>query len=76
MLMAFGFFFLLKVDWPLNIVVTENCMNKYNKIFSFLLQLKHMVWTLKDVWFHLKRTGKRIGYLLTEIETQTFKEFR
>lgn len=33
-------------------------MNKYNKIFSFLLQLKHMVWTLKDVWFHLKRTGK------------------
>ncbi|KAL8221149.1 UNVERIFIED_CONTAM: Gamma-tubulin complex component 6 [Gekko kuhli] len=46
-----------KVDWPLNIVITENCMNKYNKIFSFLLQLKHMVWTLKDVWFHLKRTA-------------------
>nr|XP_060633764.1 gamma-tubulin complex component 6 [Anolis sagrei ordinatus]XP_060633765.1 gamma-tubulin complex component 6 [Anolis sagrei ordinatus] len=46
-----------KVDWPLNIVITDNCMNKYNKIFSFLLQLKHMVWTLKDVWFHLKRTA-------------------
>ncbi|KAJ6666431.1 hypothetical protein lerEdw1_000705 [Lerista edwardsae] len=46
-----------KVDWPLNIVITENCINKYNKIFSFLLQLKHMVWTLKDVWFHLKRTA-------------------
>ncbi|XP_061496191.1 gamma-tubulin complex component 6 isoform X2 [Rhineura floridana] len=46
-----------KVDWPINIVITENCMNKYNKIFSFLLQLKHMVWTLKDVWFHLKRTA-------------------
>ncbi|CAI5785319.1 gamma-tubulin complex component 6 [Podarcis lilfordi] len=46
-----------KVDWPMNIVITENCMNKYNKIFSFLLQLKHMVWTLKDVWFHLKRTA-------------------
>ncbi|XP_048355536.1 gamma-tubulin complex component 6 isoform X3 [Sphaerodactylus townsendi] len=46
-----------KVDWPLNIVITETCMNKYNKIFSFLLQLKHMVWTLKDVWFHLKRTA-------------------
>ncbi|XP_062438952.1 gamma-tubulin complex component 6 isoform X3 [Rhea pennata] len=46
-----------KVDWPLNIVITESCMNKYNKIFSFLLQLKHMVWTLKDVWFHLKRTA-------------------
>ncbi|KAM8972083.1 gamma-tubulin complex component 6 [Pelodytes ibericus] len=46
-----------KIDWPLNIVVTESCMNKYNKIFSFLLQLKHMVWTLRDVWFHLKRTA-------------------
>uniref|UniRef100_A0A672UWT8 Gamma-tubulin complex component 6 n=1 Tax=Strigops habroptila TaxID=2489341 RepID=A0A672UWT8_STRHB len=46
-----------KVDWPLNIIITESCMNKYNKIFSFLLQLKHMVWTLKDVWFHLKRTA-------------------
>ncbi|CAH2278199.1 gamma-tubulin complex component 6 [Pelobates cultripes] len=46
-----------KIDWPLSIVVTESCMNKYNKIFSFLLQLKHMVWTLRDVWFHLKRTA-------------------
>ncbi|XP_053319663.1 gamma-tubulin complex component 6 [Spea bombifrons] len=46
-----------KIGWPLNIVITESCMNKYNKIFSFLLQLKHMVWTLRDVWFHLKRTA-------------------
>ncbi|KAM8979020.1 gamma-tubulin complex component 6 isoform X2 [Sarcophilus harrisii] len=50
-----------KVDWPLNIVITESCLNKYNKIFSFLLQLKHMMWTLKDVCFHLKRTGKGPG---------------
>ncbi|XP_007502809.1 gamma-tubulin complex component 6 [Monodelphis domestica] len=46
-----------KVDWPLNIVITESCLNKYNKIFSFLLQLKHMMWTLKDICFHLKRTA-------------------
>ncbi|KAE8616047.1 hypothetical protein XENTR_v10008704 [Xenopus tropicalis] len=46
-----------KVDWPLNIVITDACMNKYSRIFSFLLQLKHMVWTLRDVWFHLKRTA-------------------
>ncbi|KAG8439858.1 hypothetical protein GDO86_005868 [Hymenochirus boettgeri] len=46
-----------KVDWPLNIVITDVCMNKYSRIFSFLLQLKHMVWTLRDVWFHLKRTA-------------------
>ncbi|KAG2469112.1 GCP6 protein, partial [Polypterus senegalus] len=46
-----------KVDWPLNVVITESCMNKYNRIFSFLLQLKHMVWTLHDVWLHLRRAA-------------------
>uniref|UniRef100_A0A8C6Q744 Tubulin gamma complex component 6 n=1 Tax=Nothobranchius furzeri TaxID=105023 RepID=A0A8C6Q744_NOTFU len=46
-----------KVDWPLNIIITDSCMNKYNRLFSFLLQLKHMVWSLRDVWFHLKKTA-------------------
>lgn len=39
-------------------------MNKYNRLFSFLLQLKHMVWSLRDVWFHLKRTGERTKLLI------------
>uniref|UniRef100_A0AAA9TA34 Gamma-tubulin complex component 6 n=2 Tax=Bos TaxID=9903 RepID=A0AAA9TA34_BOVIN len=47
-----------KVDWPLNIVVTEGCLSRYGGIFSFLLQLKLMMWTLKDVCFHLKRTAR------------------
>ncbi|KAM5250563.1 gamma-tubulin complex component 6-like isoform 1-T1 [Hipposideros larvatus] len=46
-----------KVDWPLNIVITESCLSRYGGIFSFLLQLKLMMWTLKDVCFHLKRTA-------------------
>ncbi|KAF3815147.1 hypothetical protein GH733_017423 [Mirounga leonina] len=46
-----------KVDWPLNVVVTEGCLSRYSGIFSFLLQLKLMMWTLKDVCFHLKRTA-------------------
>ncbi|XP_020774803.2 gamma-tubulin complex component 6 isoform X2 [Boleophthalmus pectinirostris] len=46
-----------RVDWPLNIIITDSCMNKYNRLFSFLLQLKHMVWSLRDVWFHLRRTA-------------------
>lgn len=50
-----------QVDWPLNIIITDSCMNKYNRLFSFLLQLKHMVWSLREVWFHLKRTGERVG---------------
>lgn len=47
-----------QVDWPLNIVITESCLSRYSGIFSFLLQLKLMMWTLKDVCFHLKRTGE------------------
>lgn len=47
-----------QVDWPVNIVITESCLSRYSGIFSFLLQLKLMMWTLKDVCFHLKRTGK------------------
>ncbi|KAM6162270.1 gamma-tubulin complex component 6 [Erethizon dorsatum] len=46
-----------KVDWPLNILITESCLSKYSAIFSFLLQLKLMMWTLKDICFHLKRTA-------------------
>lgn len=43
-------------------------MNKYNRLFSFLLQLKHMVWSLRDVWFHLKRTGERKRELLIQVQ--------
>uniref|UniRef100_A0A2I2YL92 Gamma-tubulin complex component 6 n=1 Tax=Gorilla gorilla gorilla TaxID=9595 RepID=A0A2I2YL92_GORGO len=46
-----------KVDWPLNIVITEGCLSKYSGVFSFLLQLKLMMWALKDICFHLKRTA-------------------
>ncbi|RUS78668.1 hypothetical protein EGW08_013556 [Elysia chlorotica] len=43
------------VKWPLNVILTRDCMKKYCKIFTFLLQLKRVVWTLKDVWHRLKR---------------------
>ncbi|XP_045869048.1 gamma-tubulin complex component 6 [Meles meles] len=46
-----------KVDWPLNVVLTEGCLSRYSGIFSFLLQLKLMMWTLKDICFHLKRAA-------------------
>ncbi|XP_077870615.1 LOW QUALITY PROTEIN: gamma-tubulin complex component 6-like [Saccoglossus kowalevskii] len=46
-----------KVAWPLNIVITESSMMKYNKILSFMLQLKRASWVLRDVYFHLKRSA-------------------
>ncbi|XP_071082841.1 gamma-tubulin complex component 6-like [Haliotis cracherodii] len=44
-----------KVDWPMNIVLTDSCMTKYGRIFSFMLQLKRLVWALKDILHRLKR---------------------
>ncbi|KAK6180241.1 hypothetical protein SNE40_012430 [Patella caerulea] len=44
-----------KVDWPINIVLTDGCMSKYGLVFSFMMQLKRIVWVLKDVWYRLKR---------------------
>lgn len=43
------------VKWPLNIVVTDNSIHKYRQVFTFMLQLKRIVWVLKDVWHRLKR---------------------
>ncbi|BFZ12360.1 hypothetical protein BsWGS_15399 [Bradybaena similaris] len=43
------------VSWPLNIILTSACMKKYCHIFTFLLQIKRVVWTLKDIWHRLKR---------------------
>ncbi|KAJ8321814.1 hypothetical protein KUTeg_000285 [Tegillarca granosa] len=44
-----------KVKWPVNIIITDKCITKYSKVFSFMLQLKRVVWVLKDVWHKLKR---------------------
>ena len=32
-------------------------MNKYSAVFSYLLQLKRIVWVLKDTNYQLKRDG-------------------
>lgn len=45
------------VAWPVNTVITEESINKYNQIFSFMLLQKQTVWVLKDVWHRLKRAA-------------------
>ncbi|CAH1784421.1 unnamed protein product [Owenia fusiformis] len=46
-----------QAEWPLNIIITESCMTKYTKIFTFMLSLKRIVWVLKDIFSKLKRDG-------------------
>ncbi|XP_067125434.1 gamma-tubulin complex component 6 isoform X2 [Centruroides vittatus] len=43
-----------KVSWPLNIVITDKCIDQYNLLFGLLLQVKRMLWLLNDIWYHLK----------------------
>ena len=47
-----------KVTWPVNVVITEACLGAYSRVFTFLLQLKRAIWTLKDIWLRLKRDGQ------------------
>ncbi|XP_077496977.1 gamma-tubulin complex component 6 isoform X2 [Amblyomma americanum] len=43
-----------EVQWPLNLVITKACLLRYNRIFSFLLNLRRAMWALSDIWSHLK----------------------
>eukprot|EP00117_Sycon_ciliatum_P049471 scpid60207/ scgid2446/ Gamma-tubulin complex component 6 len=50
-----------QIDWPLNIVITDDCMSKYNKVFLFLLEMKRASWLLKDCLFYLKNRADHDG---------------
>lgn len=39
------------VEWPLTIVVTEKCVSDYNRIFSYLFQVKHALFCLENLKF-------------------------
>lgn len=45
-----------KVDWPSNIVITSSSIDKYNKIFQLLLQIKRASWALKTAFHHLRQS--------------------
>lgn len=64
-----------RVEWPANIVLTEEAVESYGEIFRFLLQLRKAVWGLEQVYLNLK--GHRRGLLLTvvyEIEKKTSRQ--
>lgn len=47
-----------KLAWPLNIIVTERCFARYNRIFQFLLQIKLVLGAITNIWYALKQFGK------------------
>lgn len=47
-----------KLDWPLNIIITDKCFESYNRIFQFLLQIKLILAAIINIWSTLKQFGK------------------
>lgn len=45
-----------EVDWPTNIVITSSLMDKYNRVFQLLLQMKRASWALKTTFHHLRKS--------------------
>jgi len=43
-----------QVEWPVNLVITNECLQLYSQIFSFMLSLKRCVWVLKQLFHALK----------------------
>ncbi|KAH8371743.1 hypothetical protein KR093_008752, partial [Drosophila rubida] len=50
-----------KVDWPLNLVISVETMQKYTHIFSYLLKLRHVSFMLERAYQHLQQLAKLHG---------------
>uniref|UniRef100_A0A0E0PCS8 Gamma-tubulin complex component n=1 Tax=Oryza rufipogon TaxID=4529 RepID=A0A0E0PCS8_ORYRU len=50
-----------KVDWPVNIVITEEALKTYAEIFRYLVQVRLAVFSLTEVWRFLKELTQLIS---------------
>ncbi|XP_060655478.1 gamma-tubulin complex component 6 [Drosophila nasuta] len=50
-----------KADWPLNLVISVETMQKYTHIFSYLLKLRHVSFMLERTYQHLQELSKLHG---------------
>ena len=44
----------IETPWPLNLIIDDDSMKQYNKIFCFLLQIKHVLAKLHSMWSQIK----------------------
>jgi gamma-tubulin complex component 6 len=61
-----------KAEWPLNIILTNDCMKDYNQLFSFLLRLKWVAFALADTWRLFK--AAKLNY--TNVQLLRLQMFR
>ncbi|XP_020579862.1 uncharacterized protein LOC110024312 isoform X2 [Phalaenopsis equestris] len=70
---AFDFVVLgYRVGWPVNIVLTQDALQIYADVFSYLIQIRLAVWSLIDVWHFLKD----VLYFLNHDKQNTFREMK
>ncbi|KAF0893392.1 hypothetical protein E2562_024212 [Oryza meyeriana var. granulata] len=50
-----------KVDWPVNIIITEEALKIYAEIFCYLVQVRLAVFSLTEVWRFLKELTQLIS---------------
>jgi len=50
-----------KIAFPLNIVVNETVMTKYNELYHFLMKLKRVESVLQSIWMHFKHREVKIA---------------
>jgi hypothetical protein len=50
-----------KRRYPLDMVISEQCIDKYNCIFYFLLKLKRLLQILASLWKYLSSVEFRVS---------------
>ncbi|KAI5646358.1 spc97 / spc98 family domain-containing protein [Phthorimaea operculella] len=46
------------VNWPLNIILSQEALLRYAKVFQFLLKMRRIFWVLGEDFAHLKLSAK------------------
>ena len=60
-----------KVDFPLNLVINQKSIAGYNKLFTFLLQIKFVMHSNKNIWYTLKKIGIKLFYMYRCLNYET-----
>ena len=61
------------VEWPLNIIINEDSLRNYNKLFRLLLKLKRVSYALQSVWNSLKLTNFKKEFKNIGVKLQLFR---
>ncbi|XP_019761001.2 gamma-tubulin complex component 6 [Dendroctonus ponderosae] len=69
-----------KVKWPLNILLPSDVVNRYDRVFKFLLKVNRVSWVMKKLFMELKilakETGEKEIYLMSSAQYRRLHQCR